>query len=626
MEILGKQTEKNTLYIAVLALVVLGLALVLSTWRMLRQQEEAGLEHLALTARSILQAVDSSLRRGPAHMGRGMGMGQGRFNTETREFFQDLQTSGDVLFAGIIDDKGNRFLGPRPPQETPLDLPPEAMEALRKNNRWHGVAKYGDTVAYVAARRLQIMRFRMMRDGERPPRPDQGEANPHHGMSIMRPDQAPAPGAPRPPLSQDAPPPGAEQAAPETPQPPELFLVVALDMDKHQAVYQAFRRTALFQTAYILAAALFIWALAARFLSRRKLAGKAAYLERFQARLLDNLPDGLLIVDGQGDIRAANPAAHAILAGHGASSAAALAGRPITDFSLPPIAPADSCETGEDWRQLELSGLHLEVRCLPFHGEEESPALMVILRDRTRIRSLEKSLAEAEKLAAVGTLAAGVAHEIRNPLSALRGFAQYFAKKLAGKKPEEEYATTMVREADRLNRVVTDLLYLARPRCASPVPTQLEPLCDELETLLRFDLREKELALTRDLAATTVTADPDALKQALLNLLLNALEAMPSPDKTGSPRVITLQAERDAVKDGVWIRVADTGPGMTEEQKKQAFEPFFSTKSKGTGLGLALVHSIMSQHGGEAAIQSAPGRGCEIALFFPGAPHDKGQA
>ena len=88
----------------------------------------------------------------------------------------------------------------------------------------------------------------------------------------------------------------------------------------------------------------------------------------------------------------------------------------------------------------------------------------------------------------------------------------------------------------------------------------------------------------------------------------------------------TYRAARDEAKDGVWVRVADTGPGMTEEQKKQAFEPFFSTKSKGTGLGLALVHSIMSQHGGEAVIQSAPGRGCEVSLFFPGAPHDKGQA
>ncbi len=601
MEILGKRTEKNTLYIAVLALVALGLALVLSTWRMLRQQEEAGLEHLALTARSVLQAVDSSLRRGPAHMNRMMG--QSRFNAETREFFQDLQTNGDVLFAGLIDDKGNRFLGARPPQETPLNLPEAALAELRAGNRWHGVASYGDARTYVAARRIQFPRFRMREDG-RPFRQEQGPG--HHGMAT--PDSQPPQGLQPAPDSRQ---PEAFQAAPEGDAPPDLFLVVALDMDKHQAVYQAFRRTALFQTAYILAAALFIWALAARFLSRRKLAGKAAYLERLQARLLDNLPDGLLIVDGQGLIRAANPAAQVILTNGRHFSASSLLGQSAAAFSLPSV-PA------EGWQQVAFAGLQLEVRCLPFHGEEENPALMVILRDRTRIRTLEKSLAEAEKLAAVGALAAGVAHEIRNPLSALRGFAQYFAKKLTGRKPEEEYATTMVREADRLNRVVTDLLYLARPRGASPSQVALGPVCDELESLLRFDLKEKDLFLSRELAANTVTADPDALKQALLNLLLNALEALPRMDEApGAARTVTIASNRDADKGGVWVRVADNGPGMDEEQKRQAFEPFFSTKSKGTGLGLALVHSIMGQHGGEAAIRTAPGQGCEVALFFP---------
>ncbi len=239
---------------------------------------------------------------------------------------------------------------------------------------------------------------------------------------------------------------------------------------------------------------------------------------------------------------------------------------------------------------------------------------MVFIHDRTRLMNLEQDLAEARKLAALGTLAAGVAHEVRNPLSALRGFAQFFAKKFAGRLPEETYAQTMVREADRLNRVVGDLLHLARPRSVDPRRLSLVPLVEEVVRLLEQEKGSHGPAIETDLQAPEVYADEDGLRQALLNLGLNALEAL--ADFQGGAVGRVAFASR-AYPGGVVVSVRDNGPGMDEEARRQAFEPFYTTKAKGTGLGLALVHKLAREHGGRAAIESRPGQGLGVELYFP---------
>lgn len=588
MEIIGGGKEKGTVYIAVLTLAFTGIALVVSTWQLLRQQREAGMAHLQLTASAVLQAVGSSLRRSPM-------MGGQRLSNDTRSFFRDLEDNGDILFVALVDENGVR-LGLDGDNRPALALPEDARKTLRSGARWQGVARYGDKSAYLAARRIQGGPFS---SGGEPisPHRNGGRRHRHDGTS-----------GPTPPL----------------------FLAVALDMENHFAVYDQFRRTALFQTAYILAAAAVLWVLAVLFLSRRKLAGKAVLLEAFQTKLIDNLPDGLLITDAAGRVTAVNPAAREILT---EETARAKGGGNLVGLYLPEIirdmTPGVDPSGNAGWQSATLGGKELEIRVLPVRfadnspAAEQTPSRMAIVRDRTRLRTLEKSLAEAETLAAIGSLAAGVAHEIRNPLSALRGFAQYFAKKLAGRQPEEEYALAMVSEADRLNRVITDLLYLARPRDLAPGLTDIAAVCDEMATLLRLELREQHLSLGCACAATAVNADPDALKQALLNLLLNALEAL-SGDADAPERSVTLAAApgRENGANGVWITVTDTGPGMTEEQRLQACTPFFTTKEKGTGLGLALVQTIMHGHGGAVRIDSPPPgkpRGCAVGLFFPDA-------
>ena len=435
----------------------------------------------------------------------------------------------------------------------------------------------------------------------------------------------------------DGPPPDRFGPA-NLPEVPSMFLVAALSPDRHLAQFNAYRRVALLQTGYVLGAAAVLWILALAYLSRRNQALKAERLERFHSKLLDNMPDGLLTL-GPGDvILAANGSAARLLLGekNGEADAkpgagAELTGRSFLDFPFAEQAATDGSRPDE-WRQYAHDGRILEVLCLPLQtedGEDEHPLKteekLVLLRDRTRMKSLEDDLAEAKRLAAIGSLAAGVAHEIRNPLSSLRGFAQLFATKLKGQEPLSSYACTMVQEADRLNRVVTDLLYLARPRELTPGPVDLNQVAQSLHGLLRFDLEAKGVTPVLDLAETHLCADEDALRQALLNLVVNALDALPEEGgqiTLSSRAATTLDGNGGGGGDGpgVWVSVADTGQGMDETVRSQAFEPFFTAKRQGMGLGLAIVQGIMRAHKGRALIDSAPGEGTTVRLFFPDCP------
>jgi two-component system sensor histidine kinase HydH len=366
-----------------------------------------------------------------------------------------------------------------------------------------------------------------------------------------------------------------------------------------------------------------LWLLSFAYLKRRSQAHQVGRLERFQSKLLDNMPDGLVTLGPGGAIVAANPSAMRLLDPECREEGCPLAGRSWAEF------PFDAPGGDGGWRQYEYHGRRLEILAVPFR--EDAPpapggeAQLILIRDRTTIRHLEEDLEEARRLATIGSLAAGVAHEVRNPLSALRGFAQFFAEKFKGNKPYDEYAATMVQEADRLGRVVTDLLYLARPRDIAPQRTSLAGTFEKLTTLMRFDMEHKHVHPEADLAAPTVLADPDGLTQVLLNLVSNALDAVPA--EGGRVRVYSRIVDETTeargagtggpAEPGVVVGVEDNGPGIPEEDREHALEPFHTTKRKGTGLGLAIVNAILRAHHGRVRIgQSALG-GARVELFFP---------
>ena len=568
MEIALRAREKGTLFIAAAALAIIGLSLVFSTWQSLSRQREAVERHMLLTARAVLASVESSLRHGVGMPGMPGMHGSGMFRSDLRGYLRELEKSGDVYFVGLFGDRGGRLLTSRDDAEPEaLVFPPETFRELAAKGEWRGTIPMNRLYIYVYARQAQLdgVGFppRMGRRGD-------GEASP------LR---------------------------------PARFLVVGLDTSAHMAVYGDFRRNALFQAAFILAAAVCIWVLILVVLRRRVMAGRAISLERVHSALLDNLPDGLVTLGPDGTVLAANPAAHAVL---GVAEGELVGGR-CARIPEDVLAPLRGGGAAPGWKELELEGRSLEILTLPIRGERDAENRLVIIRDRTEHKQLEDRLHEARKLAAVGTLAAGVAHEIRNPLSALRGFAQYFAKRFSGREPEETYARTMVTEADRLDRVITDLLFLSNPRPLNVRRVPLALVVEEVGRVLTLDLEREGVRLETRLYAGEVTADEDALKQVLLNLVLNSLDAL--KESAAGQGLITVASATEP--DGVRLEISDNGAGMGPEERSKAFEPFFTGKANGTGLGLAIVHKIMRDHGGSAVIDSGPGQGTTVRLVFP---------
>jgi two-component system sensor histidine kinase HydH len=243
-----------------------------------------------------------------------------------------------------------------------------------------------------------------------------------------------------------------------------------------------------------------------------------------------------------------------------------------------------------------------------------SVAVLAAARHRGReLERLRREVAESEHLAAVGRLAGSVAHEVRNPLSALRGLVQFLAKGQAPDSKQAEYASVAVAEVDRLERVVSGLLEYTRPRPPRLFPLDLEESLKGTLDLMKDDPRAQgvDLQLRVEGPLPTVEADPDQLRQLLLNLVVNALEAL---DGRGSLSV-TARSDRDQVV----VEVADDGPGLPPEDLAQVFDPFYSTRERGSGLGLAIARRIVQAHGGElkAANRTQGGGGALFTFTLP---------
>ncbi|MGR7811639.1 two-component system sensor histidine kinase ZraS [Klebsiella aerogenes] len=233
-------------------------------------------------------------------------------------------------------------------------------------------------------------------------------------------------------------------------------------------------------------------------------------------------------------------------------------------------------------------------------------------RYRRSRQQLQEAMARKEKLMALGHLAAGVAHEIRNPLSSIKGLAKYFAERTPPGGEAQELALVMAKEADRLNRVVSELLELVRPAHLNYQSVDINALIHHSLQLVSQDAQSRgiELQFTPRPELTSIKADPDRLNQVLLNLYLNAMQAI---GRDGVIHVSASEADRQRVK----IVVKDSGKGMSDEELQAIFTPYFTTKADGTGLGLAVVQNIIEQHGGTIRAESQPGAGAIFTLWLP---------
>lgn len=553
MEIGVNRKYAGVLLFLVLGFFILGLGLIILTWQSLRQQQDHVLDQLEITGRAIIRSVEANLYRG---VFRGMGPGrwaeEADFSDLARDVLEELVAEGDVVFLDISGIRGRLFIS-RYEGASEMFQPSREMLEQAEAGLWKDTAGFMGREVFimgVPARRMDMM-SRSRRTN-------------------------------------------LDEHVPDRPS----VIFIALDMSNYLDVYSGFKRSIFFQTLFTLGAILLFWFLLLAFLRRREQGQEFLRLQTFHSRLLDNMPDGLLSVDQNRIVTSANPAAREILE----------AGPEIVGQKLSRAMPRKvDMSAGMGWTQMDLPHKSLEILFLPIREEEQS---LVLIRDRTRMKELEKDLEHSRDLATLGRFAAGLAHEIRNPLSSLKGFAQYFTRKFDKDDPAYSYARTMVMESDRLNRVVTDLMYLARPRPVDPVLVDLRELFGEVVSLLQSDLAAGKCDIVVDVQKDSLRADRDLLKQALINLVLNSVSAV---DCDNGRIVLSSKMNRNMLE----ICVIDNGHGMDPETRDRAMEPFFSARENGTGLGLAIVQRIARDHKGKMEIESTPGQGTSVCLIFP---------
>ncbi|PKM82168.1 MAG: hypothetical protein CVU89_05845 [Firmicutes bacterium HGW-Firmicutes-14] len=237
---------------------------------------------------------------------------------------------------------------------------------------------------------------------------------------------------------------------------------------------------------------------------------------------------------------------------------------------------------------------------------------LVTMDDEAGDTKVSRGLAQSEKLAMVGQLAAGVAHEIKNPLTSVKGFIQLLQHDLDGT-PKGEYIDIIITEIDRVNKIVEDFLKLAKPAVSNRKECDLYKLFKDIRVLIDSEafLKNVEIAENFSEPLPRVHIDPEQITQVIINIIRNSFDAMP---KGGT---ITFQAFNLESESKVCLEISDTGEGMNDETLKRIFKPFFTTKDHGTGLGLAVSQAIMDSHGGRIEMKSNEGIGTTTRLYFP---------
>jgi len=243
-------------------------------------------------------------------------------------------------------------------------------------------------------------------------------------------------------------------------------------------------------------------------------------------------------------------------------------------------------------------------------GEGERLGLISACEDLSAIRAMESRMRQADRLATLGRMAANIAHEIRNPLASLTGAIEVLTSPLAGEDSRERLSQIVARESERLNHIIKNFLEYARPAPLSITTFDVAAAAEDVMLLLEHRTSPGSLKLIREFPPSVLwPVDAQQFRQVLWNLCLNAVEAMPDG---GELRVsVGLRGET------LEVTVSDTGEGIAAGDVAHVFEPFFSTKEEGTGLGLALVHRVVQEHGGDIDVRSARGLGTTFTLTLP---------
>jgi len=237
---------------------------------------------------------------------------------------------------------------------------------------------------------------------------------------------------------------------------------------------------------------------------------------------------------------------------------------------------------------------------------------VILFRDLTEVQHLKRELERNRRLAAIGSLASGVAHEIRNPLSSIKGFATYLRERYRDNPEDLQVTDIMIQEVERLNRVIGQLLEFSRPLILNRKEAAIEPILRHAMKMIEIQALEKGVSLEVDFGRMVpdLLLDSDRMTQVFLNLTLNALNAM---EKGGTLSLRVTQSGDRTVR----VDISDTGTGIGKEELGRIFDPYFTTRPSGTGLGLPIAQRIVEAHGGEILVSSEPGRGTVFSVLLP---------
>lgn len=347
-------------------------------------------------------------------------------------------------------------------------------------------------------------------------------------------------------------------------------------------------------------------------LSRRKAGRSQAMVQE----VMYNLPDGLIVTDSNDQIVYMNELSRILLHCDGDITA----GLDAAQVLLPDLVPYYiKAREGELRREhvIELSTEALPLLPVGVTGsviKDEHDVVIgtvFLIRDLREMHSLQTEVERKGKLAAIGSLAAGVAHEIRNPLSSIKGGATYLKSQFTQGSAGEKTASIVIDEVERLNRVITDLIGLSRPSDLTMKPVAVADVIAHCTGLITQEAELRDVLLSVYIPKDTpqVMLDTDRFSQVILNLCLNSLDAM---DEGGELQVTVVP---DA--QSISVIVEDNGEGMDNETKERIFEPYFTTKSHGTGLGLSVVHKIIEAHNGIIRVFSHKGKGTRFVIQLP---------
>ncbi len=354
------------------------------------------------------------------------------------------------------------------------------------------------------------------------------------------------------------------------------------------------------------------------------------YRDDYYATVIDSVGDGVIVVGSNGVITLCNPAAEQITGFSQRQAQGAEFNKLFTLETTLIEMLTKTMRTGitiSDHENVVVRSTGkitpVGVTCYPLvEGNGENIGAILTLKDITYIRELEAAVRQADRLSTLGTLAAGLAHEVKNPLGGIKGSAQLLEREFTPESDMLEYTRVIIRETERIDHIIRELLELASPRALKLSPVNLHKILGDILLLQKQAVVDKDISFIKQLdpSIPEIMADEELLTRLFLNLICNAIDVLDVDGRlTVTSRVLSdyrmTQNERNSRM--VAIEVSDDGPGIPQRDLENIWTPFFTTKTAGTGLGLTICHKIVAEHRGMIKVESDPGYGTKFTVLLP---------